>query len=140
MSAVFADSLYWIAIARPGDPWADSARRARRDLGNVPLVTTDEVLSEFLAALSKGGPAVRRAAAAIVRQILNHADVFVVPQSRETLLAGLSLYEQRLDKSYSLVDCVSMATMRQQNISDVLTNDRHFQQEGFNVLISNQVR
>jgi hypothetical protein len=51
MKAVFADALYWIARVKPNDPWQDAARRARDALGNVVLVTTDEVLTEFLAAL-----------------------------------------------------------------------------------------
>jgi predicted nucleic acid-binding protein len=50
-------------------------------------------------------------------------------------LAGLHLYEQRRDKDYSLVDCISMTTTRREEISEVLTNDRHFTQEGFEVVL-----
>jgi predicted nucleic acid-binding protein len=46
----------------------------------------------------------------------------------------LLLYEARLDKGYSLTDCISMETMRYQGITDVLTNDAHFEQEGFHAL------
>jgi len=46
----------------------------------------------------------------------------------------MTLYEQRPDKGYSLVDCISMQTMRREGVIDVLTNDRHFQQEGFRAL------
>ena len=35
---------------------------------------------------------------------------------------------------YSLVDCISMQTMRQQGLTEALTNDRHFEQEGFRAL------
>ena len=59
----------------------------------------------------------------------------VQPQSRESFLAGLRLYEQRYDKGYSLVDCISMTTMRRHEISEVLTNDHHFTQEGFKVVL-----
>jgi predicted nucleic acid-binding protein len=45
------------------------------------------------------------------------------------------MYEQRNDKGYSLVDCVSMTTMRRQRISEVLTNDRPFIQEGFKIVL-----
>jgi predicted nucleic acid-binding protein len=45
------------------------------------------------------------------------------------------LYEERNDKGYSLVDCISMSTMRRVGISAVLTNDHHFTQEGFQVLL-----
>ena len=50
-------------------------------------------------------------------------------------MKGLDFYASRTDKEYSLVDCISILTMRQMNITDVLTNDHHFTQEGFTVLI-----
>lgn len=56
-------------------------------------------------------------------------------QSHNSFLAGLALYEARPDKSYSLTDCISMVTMRQHGISEVLTRDTHFMQEGFTPLI-----
>jgi predicted nucleic acid-binding protein len=40
----------------------------------------------------------------------------------------------RPDKGYSLTDCISMGTMRREAITEVLTNDRHFEQEGFRAL------
>jgi predicted nucleic acid-binding protein len=57
-----------------------------------------------------------------------------VPQSRASFLAGLTLYEKRFDKGYSLTDCISMETMRREGLTDILTNDRHFEQEGFRAL------
>ena len=43
-------------------------------------------------------------------------------------------YAARPDKEYSLVDCMSMVVMKARNIDHVLTNDRHFSQEGFVVV------
>ena len=43
---------------------------------------------------------------------------------------------RRPDKGYSLVDCISMGTMKKLGIRQVLTNDHHFEQEGFAILIS----
>ena len=57
-----------------------------------------------------------------------------MPQSHESFLAGLDLYEARLDKGYSLTDCISVNTMRAEGVADVLTNDVHFRQEGFRAL------
>ena len=71
----------------------------------------------------------------MVRAILTNPDVTVVPQSRDSFLEGLALYEQRGDKHYSLTDCISITTMRAESLTDVLTNDRHFEQEGFTVLM-----
>jgi predicted nucleic acid-binding protein len=58
----------------------------------------------------------------------------VIPQSHESFLAGLDLYRARPDKGYSLTDCVSMQAMRREGLRDALTNDRHFEQEGFRAL------
>ena len=135
MNSVFADSLYWIAMVRPADPWSEAAHEARARLGDVRIVTTDEVLSEFLTALSAGGPKMRRQAARIVREIISNPGVRVIPQSRGSFLGGLNLYELRGDKEYSLVDCISMSTARSESITSILTNDHHFEQEGFTVLI-----
>lgn len=135
MRLVFADTLYWVAIVRPGDPWAEAAKQARSTLGPVVIVTTDEVLTEFLTSLSAGGEQLRRQATQMVRVILENPNVRVLPQSRDSFLRGVELYGQRLDKQYSLTDCVSMNAMRSESVKDALTNDRHFAQEGFTVLI-----
>jgi uncharacterized protein len=76
----------------------------------------------------------RSRAAATVHSLLANPDVRVIPQSRESFLAGMSLYEARPDKGYSLTDCISMQTMRREGITEALTNDRHFEQEGFHAL------
>jgi predicted nucleic acid-binding protein len=60
--------------------------------------------------------------------------VQVVPQNRERFIAALDLYEQRPDKEYSLTDCISMQVMKAMGITEVLTHDRHFVQEGFIIL------
>jgi predicted nucleic acid-binding protein len=49
-------------------------------------------------------------------------------------LDGLALYEDRPDKGYSLADCISMQIMRLEGLTHVLSNDRHFEQEGFTAL------
>lgn len=135
MKLVFADTLYWGATLHPRDQYRSHAIRARKALGEVRLVTTGEILTELLDGLAERGPNLREVAAQAVRRILNDGRVTVHPQSRESLLAGLRLYEQRLDKGYSLVDCVSMTTMRRLGITEVLTNDYHFMQEGFKILL-----
>ena len=98
-------------------------------------MTTDEVLTEFLAALSRGRPALRPGAARIARTILANPNLHVAPQSRESFREGLERYEARSDKACSLQDCVSMNVMETESITDILTNDRHFAQEGFNGLM-----
>jgi len=76
----------------------------------------------------------RRKAAVNVQAILEDPSVRVIPQSHDSFLAGLELYRTRPDKGYSLADCVSMQTMRREGLTVALTNDRHFEQEGFRAL------
>ena len=141
MKTAFADTLNWVATILPRDQWCQAAKAARTRLGQrIRIVTTEEVLAEFLTALSAGGPNIRREAAQMVRAILADSTVDVVAQSSDSFLSGLYLYERRDDKSYSLADCISMNTMRSEDITDVLTNDHHFAQEGFDVLISSPTR
>ncbi len=45
--------------------------------------------------------------------------------------AAVELLRVRQDKTYSLCDSVSFVLMHQQEITESLTTDRHFEQEGF---------
>jgi hypothetical protein len=48
----------------------------------------------------------------VEREIFQYPIVTIVPQSRESFLAGLSPYRARPDQGQSLTDCISMHTMR----------------------------
>ena len=62
-------------------------------------------------------------------------NVTIIHQSADLFFAGVDLYRRRLDKGYSLTDCMSMVLCHEQDIADVLTHDRHFEQEGFAILL-----
>jgi uncharacterized protein len=91
------------------------------------------VLTEYLTFFATSPEPMRREAA-VVEDLLRSSVVQVIPQSRESFRAGLQLYGARPDKGYSLTDCISMQTMKREGLSDVLTNDKHFEQEGFKAL------
>ena len=133
MTAVFADTFYWIALINPRDSGYDAVLEYSRSLGSRLVLTTDEVLTELLA-FCAADPQLRLEAALAVRDILASKGARVVPQSRESFLSGLALYQSRPDKGYSLTDCISMQTMRHEGVTEALTNDRHFEQEGFRAL------
>jgi len=44
---------------------------------------------------------------------------------------GWQLYCDRLDKEWSLTDCVSIAVMERDQIKEAFTSDHHFEQAGF---------
>jgi predicted nucleic acid-binding protein len=134
MTALFADTFYWIALADLSDSSHRRALAITSERADSLLVTTDEVLVEYLTFFATSPEPMRRKALANAERILNHAGVRVVPQSRASFLSGMALYGARPDKGYSLTDCISMQTMRKEGLTEVLTNDRHFEQEGFRAL------
>jgi uncharacterized protein len=129
VSTVFADTFYWIALTTPLDAAHDRARTFTDD-----VVTTQEVLTEYLNFFSSGPEHLRRNAARAIQAILHDPTVRIIPQSDGSFHAGLDLFRARTDKRYSLTDCISMQAMRREGLTAVLTNDRHFEQEGFRAL------
>ena len=132
MSVVFADTFYWIAFTN----LQDAAHKRAKALGleRASIVTTEEVLIEYLNYFAAWGPNFRLKSSANVEEIMKNPMVHVVEQTPASFLTGLDLYRTRPDKGYSLTDCISMQTMRNNGLTDALTNDRHFEQEGFHVL------
>ncbi len=136
MRQVFADTFYWVALVNPGDDWYDSVFRVSQSLGAVQIITTEEVLVEALTFYAEAGRYQRQRIVNFVDQIFVSPQTMVMHQTHESFLSGLALYRERLDKGYSLTDCISMQTMRQLGIHEVLTHDKHFAQEGFAVLLT----
>jgi uncharacterized protein len=135
MRRLFADTFYWVALLYRRDPWhARVAAFSQTVTATDSVVTTDAVLTEVLAALSAGGAHLRHAAVVLVDDLLHDPQVRVMEATRGLFLDGLSLYRARPDKAYSLTDCISMHVMRREGLTDVLTNDHHFTQEGFHIL------
>ncbi len=134
INLVFADTFYWIAIADYTDSSHQQALALTARMSPYKILTTDEVLTEYLNFFADRSELVRRQVLQSVRGILRSASISVIPQTRQSFLAGCDLYEARADKGYSLTDCISMHTMRAAGLTNALTNDRHFEQEGFQAL------
>jgi predicted nucleic acid-binding protein len=132
---LFADTAYWIALANSFDQYHSKAVEVSSALGTCRIFTTEAVLTEFLNALADKGSHVRAAAIEMVQAIMNNSQVTVIPQSKRTFSRSLAFYKARPDKGYSLTDCGSMLLMRERRLSEALTTDRHFEQEGFIALL-----
>ena len=91
MKQVFADTLYWVASITPGDPWQAPTLRAVAALGPAHVVTTEEVLVEFLSAYAGRGEYLRQKAVQTVRAIL-HAPHGIRGQSAFREFSGEMLY------------------------------------------------
>jgi predicted nucleic acid-binding protein len=138
LATLFVDSAFYVAVLDNNDQLHDSAIALQRDLASrsqVNFVTTDSVLVEVLTYVSRFGPRARERAAELVVRLMESRGVTVLPQSRPLFLRALDLYRARLDKHYSMTDCMSFVVCRDRNIAEVLTADRDFEREGFRILL-----
>jgi len=93
-------------------------------------VTHNYVLGEFVS-LAQARHVPRKAALDVSERLLNDSEIDVTWVDEILHRDALALLQARPDKSYSLCDAVSFLVMRYNNISEALTADRHFAQEGF---------
>jgi len=134
MSGVFADTFYWIAFTNIQDIAHERAKAFTRATPPRLILTTEEVLTEYLNYFAAWGPQFRHTATTNVQNMRISRTVRIVPQTTASFRAGMVLYQSRPDKGYSLTDCISMQTMLNEGLTEALTNDRHFEQEGFRAL------
>jgi len=135
MTTAFVDTQYFIAIFQESDQWHIAAENVEARISNYDFVTTESVLCEVLNYICGFGKDVRREVSAFVNDICTYPAFRVIEQSSEVFFKALGLYETRLDKGYSLTDCISMNVCRELNIVEILTHDSHFTQKGFKVLL-----
>lgn len=126
---LFLDTSFIIALYNRDDQFHDAARRAAQEARGRLQVTTEAVLLEVGSAFSKVRH--RAAGARIIRAALAGKGTRVIPLTRTLLKRGLQLFEERPDKEWSLVDCISFEVMKQERIDEALAVDEHFVQAGF---------
>jgi len=90
MRRIFADAVFWVAVANRKDQWYAKVVTVIRSLGQATLVTTEEVLDEFLAHYSGHGPVLRNLAVATVEKALSNPLAIVRLQSHQSFLAKAS--------------------------------------------------
>ncbi len=129
---VFADTVFWAALIIKQDQYhARATRWAVRVSGKI--ITTTPVLLETANLLSR--QAWRQHAVMLFDHLKRRDDIEVVPAETDLWDRGWELYRKRLDKEWSLTDCISFIVMQDRGIPIALTADEHFQQAGFEALM-----
>jgi predicted nucleic acid-binding protein len=132
MKAVFADTSFYVALFSPADVHHEAAiRLAKEDHRRV--VVTEFVLLELANALARASS--RKLFVDLFPKLRTNANVTIVPAIPDLFERGFQRYANRLDKDWSLTDCVSFVVMEEAGILDALTADHHFEQAGFVVLL-----
>jgi len=128
----FADTFYLIALANPNDQF--HARAVAWTLGfQGQIVTTSWVIAEFADAMASYRNRAR--CIAMLGDLRTSTQSKVYPPEPTLFEDGLNLYGARLDKDWSLTDCISFVVMEREGIHEELTGDHHFEQAGFVALL-----
>ena len=135
MRKIFLDTSYLQALADYRDNLHELATLMTVRLGKFTGITSEMILTELLNALSGRGDYLRQSAINLTNDLKNDSSIEIIPKTSEQFQQAFDFYQRRLDKGYSLTDCASMQIMRQLEINEILTFDKHFQQEGFSALL-----
>jgi len=93
-------------------------------------ITTNYILAEYVAlALIRGLP--REQVLTFSAEVLTDATIEIIWVDEALHTKAVELLQARQDKTYSLCDAVSFIVMSERGITDALTTDKHFEQEGF---------
>ena len=133
MRRYFADSFYFLALLNEDDHYHERVLRFLADL-DAPIVTTDWILTEVGDALA--GARDRRGFMRLTQHLRRDPEVFIVPARRKHFDEAFGIYAKRMDKDWSLTDCVSFNVMMHLRLTGALTADRHFEQAGFTILLN----
>lgn len=135
LGAVFFDTHGLLAVMNTRDEHHQLAVATVERLvqEKTPVWTSDWVLTEFLSFGLRRQ--VRRAAIETVLDLQVSRATTIIPAARRTWESAFRLFQTRPDKSWSLVDCTTIAICRERGINRVFTHDHHFAQAGLEILL-----
>jgi predicted nucleic acid-binding protein len=133
MNPLFADSFYFLALRNPRDEAHARAKAITPQIVGRTLVTTAWILTEIGHALA--APTNRAGFAELLQFLRSNPQVMIIPPEAKLFEQGVDFYRRRLDKAWSLTDCISSVVMGDLGIGDALTADHHFEQAGFRALL-----
>lgn len=131
MKTVFVDIIYFNAALSPDDAAHELAIDFAREFAG-PMLTTAWVLIEVADGMA--APVNRAVFIQLLADLRADPQFTILPPDEELFEKGLELYAYRLDKGWSLTDCISFVVMQRADITDALTGDHHFEQAGFRAL------
>jgi predicted nucleic acid-binding protein len=131
MNRIFVDTSGWIALVNRSDSLHDAATKVYNErfaAGSI-FVTHTGVMLEVGNGLSPSR--FRHLAVQLRKRLESSLRVEIVPLTDELYEVGWRLYEERPDKDWGIVDCISFVLMEKQGLIEALTADHHFTQAGF---------
>jgi predicted nucleic acid-binding protein len=132
---IFIDTMYVVALVNEIDEYHERASELSKKYENSSFVTTDGVLLEIANALARN---YKEQAVKIIEDFRSSDDVEIIHLNLPLFDKAFERYKIYLDKTWSLVDCISFEVMKEKGLTEALTGDKHFEQAGFNCLMKEQ--
>lgn len=135
MRSVFVDTSAWVALKHKGDNLWVKATQVNRTLltSGVRYVTSNFVLDEAYTLLRlRAG---HHIAVELGEEISRSQVVHIIRVGEPLEGEAWRIFKRYSDKDFSFTDCTSFAIMQQLNITEAFTNDHHFEQFGYQILL-----
>ncbi len=133
--AISVDSFAWIAAINKSDEYHEITLKTIEEFLNrsTKFITTNYIIVETINSLSK--IEFRKAVIEFIDKLQKSPSVRIIKITDEIYEKAWSLYKQRNDKNWGITDCTSFEVMKMFNIKKAFTNDKHFEQAGYSVVL-----
>jgi len=128
----FVDTLFVVAFTSERDQYHGKAVELALEYNGKSLLVTDAVLLEIGNTLSGR---FKEQAIETIEGFFKSDEVEIVHLDEFLFNKAFELYKTHADKTWGLVDCISFVVMKEHDITDALTCDKHFVQAGFRALM-----
>lgn len=131
MKKYFLDTGYLLALELANDKYHQIAQNHWQHIRDpLPsMVTTSYVLDEVVTFFNSRG--FHEKAVSLGNMLLYSPAIRLIHVDETLFFKGWDFFRKHRDKNYSLTDCISFVTMKNNKISHALCFDDHFKQAGF---------
>ena len=134
-SLTFIDTSGWYSLFVRTDKYHNSSlgviKKLQKDYST--FITTDYILDETFTLFKARMIAMQ--SAKLFEFVESSSFIRLEWISHERFLAAQNFYQKQIDHSYSFTDCTSFVLMKELRMDNVLTQDKHFREAGFNMLL-----
>jgi predicted nucleic acid-binding protein len=128
---VFVDSSAWVALFDASDKYYQFAVNGLNQIMDtrIKFVTSDYIFDETATLLLKRNG--QQQAVRFGKWVLTSANVDLIHVDEAVWQDAWDMFQNYKDKQWAFTDCTSFILMRQHNLHQAFTFDRHFEQAGF---------
>jgi len=135
MQPIFVDTSALIALGNQRDLFHAKAHEVKKNYVKAKrrFITTSLVIVEFCNTFSNCK--FRKTAIEMVETIYQSDKWIYINVDKDLMDKGFELFKRMEDKEWGLVDCISIIVAENFGLSEIFSNDSHFEQASFQILL-----